>query len=125
MTKETSLPFLESRRLGIKYALLSVYIGSGKTTGKGKLKHSLKKRCTRELWERDRSHHETPLTKCGYCLVSRRLSLDENVRAKEGGKVPSVPFPWSLEVHHQSVAFRTRLYDAKNEAPEEEAGAAT
>ena len=52
------------------------------------------------------------------------LSLDENVRAKEGGKVPSVPFPWSLAVHHQSVAFRARLYDAKNEAPEEEAGAA-
>ena len=73
--QKTSLPFLESRRLGIKYALLSVYIGSGKTTGKRKLKHSLKKRCTRELWERDRSHHETPLTKCGYCLVPRRLSL--------------------------------------------------
>ena len=74
MTKKTSLPFLESRRLGI-YALLSVYIGSGKTTGKRKLKHSLNKRCTRELWERDRSHHQTPLTKCGYCLVPRRLSL--------------------------------------------------
>ena len=82
MTKETSLPFLESRRLGIKYALLSVYIGSGKTTGKGKLKHSLKKRCTRELWERDRSHHETPLTKCGYCLVSRRLSLSMKMCAQ-------------------------------------------
>ena len=136
MTKKTSLPFLESRRLGI-YALLSVYIGSGKTTGKRKLKHSLKKRCTRELWERDRSHHETPLTKCGYCLVPRRLSLslspslspslslDENVRAKEGGKEPSVPFPWSLTVHHKSLAFRARLYDAKNEAPEEGAGATT
>ena len=134
MTKKTSLPFLESRRLGI-YALLSVYIGSGKTTGKRKLKHSLKKRCTRELWERDRSHHETPLTKCGYCLVPRRLSLspspslppslslDENVRAKEGGKEPSVPFPWSLTVLHKSLAFRARLYDAKNEAPEDGAGA--
>lgn len=52
MTKKTSLPFLESRRLGI-YALLSVYIGSGKTTGKRKLKHSLKTRCMRELWERE------------------------------------------------------------------------
>ena len=50
------------------------------------------------------------------CLVPRRLSLDENVRA------PSVPFPWSLAVHHQSLAFRARLYDEKNEAPEEEAG---
>ena len=43
------------------------------------------------------------------CLVPRRLSLDQNVRAKEGGKEttgetsfrrPSVPFPWSLAVHH-------------------------
>ena len=54
------------------------------------------------------------------------LSLDENVRANEGGKettgetalrLPSVPFHWSLPVHHQSLAFRARLYDAKNEAP--------
>ena len=54
------------------------------------------------------------------CLVPRRLSLDENVRAKEGGK--ETPFPWSLAVHHQSLAFRARLYHSKNEAPEEEAG---
>ena len=63
-------------------------------------------------------------------LVPRRLSLEENVRAKEGGKetagetalrLPSVPFPWSLAVHHQSLTFRLRLYGAKNEAPEEEA----
>ena len=33
------------------------------------------------------------------CLVPRRLSLDEN-------------FPWSLAVHHQSLAFRARLYHA-------------
>ena len=32
------------------------------------------------------------------------------------------PFPSSLAVHHQSLAFRARLYDAKNEAPEEEVG---
>ena len=51
------------------------------------------------------------------CLVPRRLCFDENVRAKEGG---SVPFPLSLAVHHQSLAFRAR--HAKNEAPEEEAG---
>ena len=65
------------------------------------------------------------------CLAPRRLSLDENVRAKEGGKEttgetsfrrPSLPFPWSLAVHHQSLVFRARLYDAKNEAPEEKAG---
>ena len=34
----------------------------------------------------------------------------------------SVPFPRSLAVHHQSLAFRARLCHAKNEAPEEEAG---
>ena len=63
---------------------------------------------------------------CCSCLVPRRLSLDENVRAKEGGKEttgetsfrrPSLPFPWSLAVHHQSLVFRARLYDEKNEAP--------
>ena len=44
------------------------------------------------------------------------------MRAKEGGKettgetalrLPSVPFPWSLAVHHQSLAFGARLYDTK------------
>ena len=53
------------------------------------------------------------------------------MRAKEGWKettgetalrLPSVPFPWSLEVYHQSLAFCARLYDEKNEAPEQEAG---
>ena len=51
------------------------------------------------------------------CLVPRRLSLDENVRAKESGKettgettrrLLSVPFPWSLAVHHQSLASTLR-----------------
>ena len=37
-------------------------------------------------------------------------------------RLPSLPFPRSLAVHHQSLAFRARLYDAKNEAPGEEAG---
>ena len=32
-----------------------------------------------------------------------------------------VVFPWSLAVHHQSLAFRAGLYHAKKEAPEEEA----
>ena len=41
-----------------------------------------------------------------------------------GARLLSVPFPWSLAVHHQSLAFRARLYDEKNEAPEEEAGSA-
>ena len=62
------------------------------------------------------------------CLVPRRLSLDENVRQRKAGRrqratlrLPSVPFPWSLAVHHQSLVFRARLYDEKNEAPEEKA----
>ena len=40
---------------------------------------------------------------------------------REAGR--TLPFPWSLAVavHHQSHAFRARLYDEKNEAPEEEA----
>ena len=45
-------------------------------------------------------------------------------RAKEL-RLPSVPFPWSDvrsdAVHHRSLAFRARLYHAKNEVPEEEA----
>ena len=62
------------------------------------------------------------------CLVPRRLSLDENVRSKEGGKEttgkPAVSFPWSLAVHNQSLAFRARLYEAKNEPSEKEAAPA-
>ena len=53
------------------------------------------------------------------CLVPRRLSLDENVRAKEGGKETSAPFPWFLAVHYQSLA--STINRPKNEAPEEEA----
>ena len=61
----------------------------------------------------------------GRCLVPRRLSFDENVRAEEGGKETTggqaVPFPWSLAVYHQSLAFRAGFCHAKNEAPVEEA----
>ena len=53
------------------------------------------------------------------CLVPRCLSLNENVRARKVGR--RQPFPWSLAVHHQSLAFLTRLYDEKNQVPEEEA----
>ena len=67
------------------------------------------------------------------CGLSRtQTSLSRWKRARKGRRegdnrrdvlrLPSVPFPWSLAVHHQSLAFRARLYDAKNEAPEEEAG---
>ena len=53
------------------------------------------------------------------CLVPRRLSFDENLRAKEGGKetrLPSVPFPWSLAVHHQSLVSRLPLPCEKRSA---------
>ena len=46
------------------------------------------------------------------------LSLVENVRAKEGGKETSVPFPWFLAVHHQLLAStinRLEKRKAKNE----------
>ena len=51
-------------------------------------------------------------------LVPRRLSIDVNLRAKEGGKektgetlppLLSRPFPWSLALCHQSLVFRARL----------------
>ena len=42
-------------------------------------------------------------------------------RRREGENLPPVPFPLSLAVHHRSLAFRARLYHAKNEAPEEKA----
>ena len=44
---------------------------------------------------------------CLVRLVPRRLSLDENVRAKECGK-ESVLFQWSLAAHHQSLAITLR-----------------
>ena len=49
------------------------------------------------------------------CLIPRRLSLDENVRAKEGGTEKT-----GDALRHQSLAFRT-YFSAKNGAPEEEA----
>ena len=42
-------------------------------------------------------------------------------RREGDNRLPSLPFPWSLAAHHQSLAFRARLCHAKNEAPEEEA----
>ena len=43
------------------------------------------------------------------------------MREKEGGKETTVPFPWFLAVHHQSLAFRARLDHARNETPQGEA----
>ena len=54
------------------------------------------------------------------CLVPRRLSFDENVRAKEGGKETTGPFHGPLRFI-TSHSFRARLCHAKNETPEEEA----
>ena len=67
------------------------------------------------------------ITGWGTCLVPRRLSFDENVRAKEGGK-ETTGFACRLYPSHgplrfiTSHSFRARLCHAKNEAPEEEAG---
>ena len=58
------------------------------------------------------------------------LSVAENLRAKEGAKektcetslcLASFPFPWSLALRYQSLAFRARRC-AKREAPDQEAG---
>ena len=43
------------------------------------------------------------------------------MREEEGGKETTVPFPWFLAVHHQSLAFRARLDHARNETPQGEA----
>ena len=56
--------------------------------------------------------NELRLTTASYPDVS--LSMKMCAQWKEGRR--------SLPVHHQSLAFRARLYHSKNEAPEEEAG---
>ena len=56
------------------------------------------------------------------CLVPRRLSFHENVRAKEGGKKTTRLYPSHGPLRFiTSHSFRSRLCHAKNEAPEEEA----
>ena len=71
-----------------------------------------------------------PATLQQLCLVSRRLSLDKKLHAKEDGnekkvetvlRVSSSSSTWSIALLYQSLAFRARLY-AKYEAPEEKAG---
>ena len=57
-----------------------------------------------------------------HCLVPRRLSFHENVRAKEGGKKTTRLYPSHGPLRFiTSHSFRARLCHAKNEAPEEEA----
>ena len=104
----------KQRRLSLKILRRKIWATAGNEPGSEALRYKNNKKC--------------PLRADGptrRCLVPRRLSFDENVRAKEGGKettgLLSVPFPWSLAVHHQSLAFRARLCHAKNKAPEEEA----
>jgi len=55
------------------------------------------------------------------CLVPRRLSLDENVRAKEGRK-ETWPAICTLPMVPCSSSPVARLYLAKNEVPEAGAG---
>ena len=70
---------------------------------------------------------DTRLIRTPRCLVPRRLSFDENVRAKEGGK-ETTGFACRLYPSHGPLQFitspsRFALASAKkNEAPEEEAG---
>ena len=71
------------------------------------------------------------MTSCGnalYKIVSAsypdplfRWKCERKGRREEDNerRLPSVPFPWSLAVHHQSLAFRASLCHAKNEEPEE------
>ena len=52
------------------------------------------------------------------------LSMKMYAQRKAGRRQWAVPFPWSLAAHHFSLAFRARLYHAKNEARKEEAAIA-
>ena len=61
------------------------------------------------------------------CLVPRRLSLEENVRAKQGGKKTTgetSPAVCTLPMVPCSSSPVARFYLAKNKAPEEEADTA-
>ena len=54
------------------------------------------------------------------CLVPRRLSLKRARKGRREGdnalRLPSVPFPWSLAVHHQSLVSRSPLPCEKRSA---------
>ena len=74
------------------------------------------------LWRRseDDDGDEQPRTQTS---LSRWKCARKGRREGDNGRnvvrLPSVPIPWPLAVHNKSLAFRARLYDAKNEAPEE------
>ena len=65
--------------------------------------------------------HNTQDMKMWLPRTQTSLSLDEDVRAKEGGKETS-PAVCTLPMVPCGSSPVTRLYLAKNEAPEEEAG---
>ena len=69
---------------------------------------------SRQIW---RTTHQPTLTKS--CLPRTQTSLSRWKCARKGRRegdngwdwvrLPSVPFPWSLALHQQSLAFRARL----------------
>ena len=68
------------------------------------------------------SHQNNDFFSALHQLVSFSMKICAQRKAgRRQLNLPSVPFPWSLAVHQQSVAFCARLYHVKNEAPEEEA----
>ena len=69
---------------------------------------------SRQIWRTTHQLTQQPtLTKS--CLPRTQTSLSRWKCARKGrregdnGWVTSVPFPWSLALHHQSLAFRARL----------------
>ena len=45
--------------------------------------------------------------------LSIRICTKEGGKKKNGLRLPSLAFPWSLALCHQSLAFRARLFNAK------------
>ena len=64
---------------------------------------------------------DTSLPRTQTSLFRLKCARKGRREGDNGLRLPSVPFPWSLAAHHQSLAFRSRLCQEKNEAPEEEA----
>ena len=72
------------------------------------------------------------MTSCGNALykiisasypdasLSMKMCAQRKAGRRQRASPAAVPFPWSLAVHHQSLAFRASLCHAKNEEPEEE-----
>ena len=82
------------------------------------LKGVMSRRCCCSLGEFWGHHLPRTQTSLSQWKCARKGRQDGD----NGLRLPSEPFPLSLAVLHQSLAFRARLYQAKNEAAEEEAG---